>query len=136
MEHMGAEEEDAHIVALRAEALLLERRLAMVVEECTEAQREAADACARRRSLAWQAESLELRCCEGRRHPAGLEAGLQRMQRERAELGARYDAEIASMRHRLATAVQVNAELRKRCQECEQEAALAQVTAATANCTS
>eukprot|EP00927_Polykrikos_kofoidii_P080219 TRINITY_DN77097_c0_g1_i1.p1 TRINITY_DN77097_c0_g1~~TRINITY_DN77097_c0_g1_i1.p1 ORF type:complete len:225 (+),score=41.14 TRINITY_DN77097_c0_g1_i1:124-798(+) len=107
---------------LRAEACELERRLGIVVNQCRQARSDAADATAERRTLAWQAESLELRLREGTHNPEVLQASLRRMQEDRANLEALYTSELASLRERLTAAVEVNADLRRRATELERQA--------------
>merc|ERR1711924_253242 len=78
--------------------------------------------------------TAELR--EDPHQPPDFEAKLAQAEKEQAEVASKYDAELAQLRQRVASAVEVNAELRARCRELEQEASRARVVAATAALTS
>eukprot|EP00929_Paragymnodinium_shiwhaense_P096836 TRINITY_DN58558_c0_g1_i1.p1 TRINITY_DN58558_c0_g1~~TRINITY_DN58558_c0_g1_i1.p1 ORF type:complete len:254 (+),score=71.61 TRINITY_DN58558_c0_g1_i1:116-877(+) len=104
---------------LKAEARALEIRLQDVLQRCEEAKAETADACAKRRSLAWQTENLELKLQGMSRAPAATEAALLKSRKSREALAQRYDAELAGLRQRLEQTVAVNKELRLKCQELE-----------------
>lgn len=106
--------------ALHAEIEQLEQALANAVRECSQAQRQAADACARRRSLAWQTEVLELQVDDDERSgSADLEAELAEKQMEGTSLGHHLDADLDSLRQRIAVTVAENKELTQRCLDLE-----------------
>merc|ERR1740130_1096890 len=116
---------------LIAQVRHLESELSRVTLERREAEQAAADQRSRRRTLAWQTESLELRLQEDDpQQPYDAEARLAQLDQERTEASARCDADLAQMRQQLSRSVEVNAELRTRCRELEQEASRARVVAA------